>query len=717
MRLIPALLLVSSALSLSQPAVLAQAKPAPASSVALIPMPREVHLSGTVSLANGIRVEVPGDGADDKFAAQDLISSLPEHGVKSADGGASVTVTLLRASSPAAKTKLASLGVAFSPAMQSEGYVLSASGTGVTIIGGTASGVYYGVQTLKQLIVMQNGEPVLETGKIRDWPAMKYRGMDDDLSRGPVPTLEFQKKQVRTIAAYKLNVYSPYFESNYGYAVDPLVGLPDGAMTPADARELVAYAAKYHVMIVPEQEAFGHLHHILLWEKYATEAEAPFGSVIAPGQPNSLADIQRWFTELSQVFPAPILHVGADETVELGQGQTKSDVDARGLNAVYLDFMTKIFEQLKPLNRKVAFWGDIAVHSPELIKKLPPDMIHGMIALPWRYGIQTEGFTKDIKPFTDAGMETWVSPGVSNWSRVYPNNNTALLNIQGFVRDGQRLGADGMLNTVWNDDGEGLFNMDWYGVLFGAAASWQPGESSIPQFESSFGQVFHGDSTGKINQAHLELMAAHTLLQSTGVGDGNDSLFWADPWSEDGQALGAKLRPILHDLRLHAENALTLIAQARAAGNLRENDALDAMDLGARRFDFIGLKFELSDQMILGYQKAYQEQLDPANRSDVSRQLGRMLGTNGFCEDLRDGYSLTRDIYEHVWLTENRPYWLHNNLALYDKATQLWLNRIDKLKAARAQWTTAHVLPPAASLGMPENLESTPPPPTTTASR
>ena len=90
-------------------------------------------------------------------------------------------------------------------------------------------------------------------------------------------------------------------------------------------------------------------------------------------------------------------------------------------------------------------------------------------------------------------MEVWVAPGVNNWRRVYPDNNIALVNIQHFVRDGQRLGAKGMLNTVWNDDGEGIFDEDWYGVLFGAAAAWQPGESSIPQFQASYGAAFHGD--------------------------------------------------------------------------------------------------------------------------------------------------------------------------------------------------------------------------------
>ena len=77
-------------------------------------------------------------------------------------------------------------------------------------------------------------------------------------------------------------------------------------------------------------------------------------------------------------------------------------------------------------------------------------------------------------------------------------------NIRAFVRDGQKLGATGMLNTVWNDDGEGIFDENWFGVLFGAAAGWQQGESSEDTFTAIFGQAFHGDATGKINDAQNE---------------------------------------------------------------------------------------------------------------------------------------------------------------------------------------------------------------------
>ncbi len=112
----------------------------------------------------------------------------------------------------------------FTEEMKAEGYMIAASGGGLTVIADTAAGVFYGAQTVKQLIEGDGGRAVLHEANIRDWPAMKYRGLDDDLSRGPVTTLEFQKHLIRTLAAYKVNLYSPYFEHTQQYASEPFDG-------------------------------------------------------------------------------------------------------------------------------------------------------------------------------------------------------------------------------------------------------------------------------------------------------------------------------------------------------------------------------------------------------------------------------------------------------------------------------------------------------------
>ena len=715
----------------------------------LIPMPVAVSNISSQPLGGGVQIQCSAPcPTEDEFAIADLKASLTERGVE-VNTTAGVHLLVTRFGSPLSKSIYqdslpveermthGDSPIEFPEAMKAEGYVIIPDGKGLALTAFSAEGIFYALQTVKQLVDAAPGRAaVLHTATIRDWPAMQYRGLDDDLSRGPVTTLEFQKKLIRTLAAYKVNLYSPYFEHTAGYSANPLWGPPGGTVTAADAAALVAYAKPYHVMIVPEQEAFGHLHHNLTWEQYQTLAETPHGAVLAPGQAGSLALTTQMLTELAGQYPGPFLHIGADETVDLGLGQTKAEVDVRGLAPVYLDFMQRIASAVEPLHRRLLFWGDIAQDAPDLLKQLPAKFKQQTIAIAWVYSPEPKGYDKFLTPFKNAGFETWVAPSVNNFRKVYPNNNLALLNIQEFARDGQRLGSTGLLNTIWNDDGEGLFNQDWYGILFGAAAAWQKGESSIPQFQDSYAQVFHNDATGKLNQAQKELMAAHAVLKEQAkVGDATNSIFWLDPLSKDGLKIGAQVRPYTHELRLHAEAALTLIAEARAAAgakavpaqpapttaiydsptygaassNLAEPDAVDAMELGARRMDLIGLNFQLADEIVEGYQRAYalQGTTDKKQRAAAARELNDINGINGRIEDVRDTYSLLRDMFAAQWLRSNRPYALRPVLEHYDYTAGNLLARSDRFRSALRQWNDTHTLPAAAELGLPATLVPT----------
>ncbi len=491
-------LIASSATAISQPAPTC-------ADLHLLPAVRECQSVEVVKLGlSGPSYSYDKGSADEVDIIHDLSASLrlSTPRVLSADRN---TIVLSHADTRSARELLAKYHLSFEPAMHDEGYaIVPSANAGLTIIAETDAGLFYGAQTVKQLIRGSGKDAVLYVPTIRDWPAMPHRGVSDDWSRGPLPNMEFLKREIRTLAAYKYNIFSPYFEHTFAYASTPVAAFPGGAVTPAEGKELVEYATKYHITIIPEQEAFGHLHHFLKFEQYSSLGETPHGAVLAPGDPGSLPQIGEWFGELAKVFPGPYAHIGADETSQLGLGRTHDLVAQQGLGKVYLDFLGKIHQQLAPLNKRLLFWGDIAENSPELVGTLPKDMI----AVSWHYDAQPD-FTKNLEPFLKSGLETWVATGVNNWSRVYPDNIEALGNIRAFVRDGQKLGATGMLNTVWNDDGEGIFDQNWFGVLFGAAAAWQPGESSQEAFTASFGQAFHNDQTGKISEAQQELMAAH----------------------------------------------------------------------------------------------------------------------------------------------------------------------------------------------------------------
>ena len=674
--------------------------------VALLPAPREAHLGQTTELPDRILVAAPGHDAEDEFAARDLEDALKRLPAAADEPHAGAEppyrITLLRNSSDAAKTGLAGNNLAFDPAMESEGYILVIGPHDAAVIGATGTGVFYGVQTLKQLLPLPGAPRVIPTGTLRDWPAMQYRGISDDLSRGPFPTLEFQKHQIRVLASFKINIYSPYFEHTLLYPDHPLAAPAGGSLTPAQAAELVAYARQYHITIVPDQESFGHLHHVLKWELYQDRAETPHGYMLAPGQDGTLPLIKDWFVEVAQEFPSPFIHIGADETFDLGVGRTHNAVAQQGYGPVYVAFVKQIHDALAPLNRRLLFWGDIGDANPDAVAGLPKDMI----AVPWDYWDQT-GFDKLIAPFAKNGIETWVAPGDSNWNEVYPQDKTALWNIQGFIAAGQSLGSTGALTSVWNDDGEGLFNMDWYGVLFGAAAAWQSGQSSIADYQDAYGATFHLDSSGKIDSAEKELMAAQGDLADAKTGLTSDALFWLDPWSAEGQAVAPKLLPVAHDLRLHAEQAIVLLAEARRDNpKLSEPDALTAMDLGARRLDLIGLKFQLAQEIPAAYAQAVAQQHDKAQSSATNTLLSEISGANGRCQDLRDAFSAMKSEYSQVWLAENRPYWLNNVTVRYDLEIERWQQRGEQFAAAIYGLQNGQDLPAATALGMPEPAAS-----------
>jgi hypothetical protein len=295
-------------------------------------------------------------------------------------------------------------------------------------------------------------------------------------------------------------------------------------------------------------------------------------------------------------------------------------------------------------------------------------------------------------------METWVAPGVSSWKRVWPNYGNALLNIQGFAAVGQAGGSTGLLNTIWDDDGDAIFEETWYGVLFGAAAAWQSGKSSIDAFQDAYGPVFHGDTTGAVNGAQRALIAAYAAIQRTRVSDETTALFFMDPWNSGDDSLVKRIRPALPEIRLHAESALVMIAKARRQPQIRERSALDAMEVGARRLDWLAAKFQYADAIAQAFVNA------AADSAHARQLLGDLGGMNGVLQDMRDGFALNRDLFEAAWRNENRPYWMTNALAKFDAEIIRWVDRSKKMDEMMRRWSRDRTKPRPEELGIPASM-------------
>jgi hypothetical protein len=100
------------------------------------------------------------------------------------------------------------------------------------------------------------------------------------------------------------------------------------------------------------------------------------------------------------------------------------------------------------------------------------------------------------------------------------------------------------------------------------------------------------------------------------------------------------------------------------------------------------------------YARAASADTSRDGRTNAGRELSDITGINGRAQDLRDGYTLTRELYEKAWARENKPYWEGNVLTRFDKSAQLWIERMDRVTRARHEWSRTRKLPPPDSIGI-----------------
>jgi len=670
--------------------------------VQVIPAPKSVTKTGEdFPLTKDVRVVLADSKSeDDRFAAQDFIDDVRETAgveLRFGSGGGKNRVLVGLLSSRRVREAVESSGASAPQDLNEEGYVLAVNSRGVVVAGRTAAGTFYGLQTLKQLVRGEGSKAFVQGVRIADWPTMRWRAVSDDISRGPVPTLEYFKRQIRTEAMFKLNMHSLYMEHVLRYDSHPLIAPESGAVTPAEVRELVAYARRYHVELVPEQQTFGHMHKALKLEKYNELSEVPYGDVMTPKAEGTYKLVADMYKELDPLFPGEFFHIGADETFELGRGRSAEDVKARGIGPVYFDHLKRVRELLQPYKRRLMFWGDIALNHPDLLPSVPRDMI----AMNWDYSPKPS-YEARINLFKKAGLEQFVCPGVQSWNQIFPNTDAAEVNIVNFVRDGQRAGALGMMNTQWDDDGESLFEMDWHGVVLGAAASWQDLrdaqtaaqlETLTSDFDRDFDWAFFRHEGGELTEATLALGSANTILEI----NNSDELFWRDPFTDDFQesiARGKEER-ILR-LRLGVEEAEEAIERVRA-GVRRNRGVLDALSFAARRLDHMGRRAQVMSQMSRDYWDAY---LNLGDRRQVRRLRSYSGAIYNSLREMSEELTALREEYRELWLRENRPYWLASVLARYDLAASRWLARSKQVEEALREYDQSSTLPSPAEFGL-----------------
>ena len=218
---------------------------------------------------------------------------------------------------------------------------------GVRIEGNDEAGVFYGVQTLIQLLPTRAGVlPILPTLKIIDDPRFPYRGMHLDVVRHFFP-VDFIKKYIDYLALHKLNYFHWHLTDDQAWRVEmkcrpeltekgsiregEIFGLYPGKYQPLpyggyytheDVHEIVRYAAERHITVIPEIDIPGHCMAVLAtYPQFSTTPNEPkkaaltwgiFNNVLAP-KPEVFDFLKDVFSELCDLFPGQYIHVGGDE--------------------------------------------------------------------------------------------------------------------------------------------------------------------------------------------------------------------------------------------------------------------------------------------------------------------------------------------------------------------------------------------------------------------
>jgi hypothetical protein len=523
--------------------------------------------------------------------------------------------------------------------------------------------------TLAQLPMRSSGAWLIPCVKIEDRPALRWRVLSDDVSRGPLPTMRYFRERIRTIAAFKMNGYSPMMEHVFVSPTDPLPAPLDG-ITPAQLRELADYAARFHVALIPQQQTLAHMHGTLSVEQYAGSAATPHGFLIAPGDAEGKAHLARLVgQELEAVPHPPFFHIDSDE--------------AGVAPAAFVDHVNAMNALIRPSGARTMLWDDAIQNDPSILPSLPRDAV----IADYHYGAEPS-FQKYIDRVAGGGLEQMVAPGANNWNEIYPRIRTAIANERVFVDEGKASHVLGAFETVWHDDGETLYESTWYPVVYAAAAAWQNGDVTPDSFDADFPSAFFGVAddgyardVGRLDDALLRL--------TTAPYDATDALFWTDAFDE---AADTRMSAVdLHSVRLDAEGVENHLYFANPPLHAH---AAFAMFLAARRYDALARKFQIASEVRAMYADAI---------AHVNDSGGTALRDLYWCRywmwELRDAYEGLAPLYAQAWSYESRDGHLASNLERYHLSAQRAISLADAFyRATYDGYVRNKTLPPFDSV-------------------
>lgn len=623
----------------------------------LLPMPQ--HVKYGAGFLKGLSVAVPVDAPEDvKYALKELKEIMKTDGAmfrwNIKDNGGN-----------------------------KEYYNLSVTTNGVRVNANSAAGLYYAVQTIRQLIDEKGALPIVE---IEDQPALAYRGVMMDFAHGGLPTVAEIKRQIAFLSRWKVNQY--YFYNEVSIEMKGYDGLNYGASyTQEQIRDIISYARQRHMDVIPFVAFYGHLHDLLKQEKYASLAIGKYGEELDPRNPQVKVVLQDWIKQYTQLFSSPFVHVGFDETWETNRmsQEVDSSIHSEQLWLQHLDFVQ---QEWKKYGKTVLAWTDMNNYYPDIMSKFPKEVIPVI----WEYSPDTAAIHHYLNPVLKEKREFFIQPAVSGWGHIYPSADYTYENINLTLKAGVEHHTLGYITSVWTDAVEPFIRPSWMFMAYGCIGAWQGTAPDKRSFTSDYSGLMYPEAYDEVSQA-LTGLARTVEILSKCLGKNTSNLpggtiieSWSNPFSP--YYLGNTREHIgdFKNARRESEEAEAWLIRALRKAAPRDSAMINSLLVSARLLHYTATRFVFAKTICDRWNDAM---LGKKKNDFVYYDIAYIC--HGFIQDAMDEGGEIRDAYKASWLSENMPYRLNTISGRFDVEYGLWQKLLLKVLDYRITHERTHV--------------------------
>ncbi|MDD4077106.1 MAG: family 20 glycosylhydrolase [Bacilli bacterium] len=394
--------------------------------------------------------------------------------------------------------------------LNEEAYRLEISEDKITVFYHYENGAFYAAVSLLQLIRGAQGR--IRTLVIEDEPDLKIRGFMMDVSRDKVPQIATVKKIIDFMSDLKMNHLELYVEGfSYGYPSFKHYLAEDGFISVEEYRELENYARENFIDLVPNQNGFGHMAKWLEKEEFKDLAELPEGLFLwgrhrKPGTLNPLDErsldlIKTMYHDMLPNSSSRYFNMNFDEPFELGKGKSKEACEQYGVGNVYIDYVLKAYCEIKKYDKTPLIWGDVLIKHPELLQRLPQDMIF----IDWGYDAGYP-FSQNLKKLKELGIKFMAAPGTTSWCSFTGRTFDWWENITNACVYTKIYDGEGVLLTDWGDFGHLQFLPTSYpALIYAGLMSWRVAEGTYFTVRDYLNRFVYNDNKNIIADAVLDL--------------------------------------------------------------------------------------------------------------------------------------------------------------------------------------------------------------------